>query len=108
MTPESRANGRFKRWLVSRGLKFIRLALQPGVQAGWPDWIILLSGGRPLWVEMKDPALRGTDARSPQQKLRHRELEKLGYDVCTGYGSDEAIAAVVETMGSRAVPASGG
>lgn len=107
MTPEGKENARFKKWLVSRGLKHIRLALQPGVQAGWPDWIILIASGRPLFVEMKRPDMRGKDGRSERQKLRHAELEALGYDVRTVYSGDEAIAATMARLGSCAVPAAG-
>lgn len=104
MTPEGREQSKFRKWLVGRGLKFIRLALQPGVAAGWPDWIILLPA-TPLWIEMKDPALRGKDGRSARQILRHVELEGLGYDVRTTYSADEAAGAVAQALDARALPA---
>jgi uncharacterized protein YggL (DUF469 family) len=104
VAPESRENATFRRWLKRRGLRFIRLALQPGVAAGWPDWIVLLPM-RPLWVEMKKPELRGRDGRSERQKLRHAELQRLGYDVVTAYSGDEAIAAVLQAMDARALSA---
>src|SRR5579859_416465 len=104
MTPEGREQKDFRSWLKGRGLKFVRLALMPGVQAGWPDWIILLPVW-PLLIEMKKPELRGKDGRSERQKLRHAELLELGYDVVTVYSADEAIGAVLAALDARALPA---
>jgi len=106
MTPEGAEQRDFRKWLKGRGLKFIRLALQPAVQAGWPDWLILLPA-RPLLIEMKKPALRGKDGRSEQQKLRHAELQELGYDVRTTYSADEAAGAVLQALDARGLPAPG-
>jgi hypothetical protein len=106
MTPEGREQTKFRKWLRSRCLKFIRMALQPSVQAGWPDWLILLPEV-PLFIEMKKPELRGKDGRSKQQIRRHNELMELGYDVRTTYSADEAIRAVLAALDARAVPAPG-
>ena len=62
---------------------------------------------RPLWVEMKKPELRGRDGRSERQKLRHAELQGLGYDVVTAYSGDEAIAAVTACLARRSADAHG-
>ncbi|MFS1519640.1 VRR-NUC domain-containing protein [Bacillus sp. SCS-151] len=48
----------------------------PG-KAGVPDRIVLLPGGRCVFVEMKAP---GKPLR-PLQKKRKRELENLGFEV---------------------------
>jgi hypothetical protein len=106
MTPEGRENANFRKWLKRQGVRFIRLALQPGVEGGWPDWLILLPAV-PLLLEMKKPELRGKDGRSEHQKLRHGELQELGYDVRTVYSADEAIGAVTQALDARALPAPG-
>lgn len=43
---------------------------------GLPDRLVLLPGGRAVFVELKKP--KG-GAVAPLQTLRHRELDKLGF-----------------------------
>ena len=50
--------------------------VSPGT-AGVPDRIVLLPGGRILFVELKE---EGKNLR-PLQKYRKRQLEDLGFDV---------------------------
>ena len=45
--------------------------------AGAPDRLVLLPGGRVMFVEAKRP---GEEPR-PLQAYRHRELERLGFEV---------------------------
>lgn len=50
--------------------------VSPGLR-GVPDQIVLLPGGRAVFVELKAP---GKDARTQQVK-RHKELRALGFEV---------------------------
>ena len=54
-----------------KALKFV----SPGV-SGVPDRIVLLPGGKVIFIELKAP---GKKLR-PIQELRKKELEKLGFD----------------------------
>ena len=55
-----------------KALKFV----SPGV-SGVPDRIVLLPGGKFIFVELKSP---GKKLR-PIQRLRKKELENLGFDI---------------------------
>lgn len=46
-------------------------------QAGYPDRIIAMPGGRVAWVEVKSRGRRPT----PLQARRHRQLRELGHHV---------------------------
>lgn len=65
-----------------KALKFIPTACK-----GMPDRLVLLPGGRVIWVELK------TDdgVLSPMQVKRRKELQALGFKVYVLYGS-EAVA----------------
>lgn len=58
-----------------RGYGVIRLSLRPGVASGWPDLLILIPGGRALFVEVK----RRGKAPTPLQKKRLNDLRTLGF-----------------------------
>ena len=66
---------------------------QQNSMAGLPDRLILLPGGRVLWVELKtkDGKLR------PVQESVIRRLRALGQDVRVVYGLREAMDLVEET-----------
>lgn len=55
-----------------KALKFV----SPGV-SGVPDRIVLLPGGKVIFVELKAPGKK----LSPIQEVRKKELEKLGFKV---------------------------
>lgn len=64
------------------GLHPLRLALQPGVEAGWPDVLVFGSGRHLLGIEAKAPGGKVT----PLQKTRGRTIQSCGFDwvVCDG------------------------
>jgi hypothetical protein len=66
---------RLKREVEKRKAKAWKF-VSPGV-SGVPDRIILLSGGRAVFIEMKDT---GEDLE-PLQKKRAQELRALGFEV---------------------------
>lgn len=79
LTKRSREQG----WRV---YKFV----SPGT-AGVPDRIVLMPGGRAVFVELKAP---GKKAR-PLQKLRHKQIRALGFDVESELDSYEAVEAFI-------------
>lgn len=58
--------------ISGKALKFV----SPGV-SGVPDRIVLLPGGKLIFVELKAPGKK----LSPIQEVRKKELEKLGFKV---------------------------
>jgi hypothetical protein len=66
-------------YLVKRvegmGLKCLKFI--PDQANGMPDRVVLLSGQRVVWVELKTKG----GALSEIQKLRHHELRQAGHDV---------------------------
>lgn len=59
---------------------------------GVPDRLVLLPGGRVIFVELKTE----TGALSPLQEFVHGRLRRLGMDVQVLYGRDEVLAFVKE------------
>jgi len=70
-------------------LKFV----SPG-NAGVPDRLVLLPGGRIVFVELKQDHGR----LSPLQKQMHFRLRELGMEVRTLYGMDQVKAFLEEVM----------
>ena len=58
-----------------------------------PDRIIPIPDGKVIWVEMKKPS---GGRLSEVQKLRHKELRKLGQDVRVVWSKEEADQLVDE------------
>lgn len=67
------------------GLRSLKLNLR--YDAGWPDRLWLMPGGRPLFSEFKRPG----ETPAPLQNERLVTLAGLGYDVAVFYGYDEAM-----------------
>ena len=65
------------RKLVKDKLKGRAVKFWPITERGYPDRLVLLPGGRAKWVEVKT---KGKDP-TPIQKLRHKELRELGFEV---------------------------
>lgn len=57
-----------------------------GTRAGVPDYVVVLPGGRVVWVEMK--RIKGGRV-SPEQRVW---LSALGVHACVAHGADEAVA----------------
>lgn len=71
--------------LGGKALKFV----SPGM-VGVPDRLVLLPGGRAVFVEMKAPG----ETLKPIQEKRKRDLEYLGFEVYM-LDSPESIAAFI-------------
>ena len=74
------------------GLGLLTLKLNVQGQVGWPDRLVVLPGGRVLFVEMK---LVGGKATA-RQVLVHRALRGLGHRVETCSSAAEVVALAVE------------
>jgi len=66
------------------GIKCIKFL--PDLMRGMPDRMVLLPGGRIIWVELKTD----TGHLEPIQKVRHRELEQAGQIVKVVWTIEEA------------------
>ena len=65
----------------------------PGRQ-GVPDRIVLLPGGRVVFVETKSP----TGRLSPSQRVTIKRMRDLGHDVRVVYGAEQAARLIEELM----------
>ena len=101
MTPEGKELSRITRWLKANRINYVRLAFQPGVAAGWPDLMVLLSPGVPLFLEIKRPGKGPT----PLQATRLGQLNELGFNAGWFDNADKAIAAIAATIDSIAANA---
>jgi uncharacterized protein YyaL (SSP411 family) len=70
------------------GVLGIKLTTKSGT--GWPDRMFLVPGGRPFFIEFKQP---GEEPR-PKQDFVHALLRRLGYDVEAHDTVEGAVAAV--------------
>lgn len=83
-----------ERYLVDEVKKIGGVCLKyynPNV-AGYPDRLLLLSGARTIWVELKSKGKHTT----PLQKVRIRTLQNLGYSVFV-CDSKESVDKVIKT-----------
>lgn len=62
---------------VTKELKGWAIKLLPSV-SGLPDRLVLLPGGRVIFVELKSP----TGTVAPHQTVVHNRLRALGFRVC--------------------------
>jgi len=91
-----RGDSMLEKWLENKLVKGVEavggkcLKFAPIYRRGMPDRIILLPGGRVIWVELKTD----TGRTSPTQRKRHRELRALGFKVMVPYG-EEGLAEVM-------------
>ena len=85
-----------ERFLVRKVREAGGLALKftPPGWAGAPDRIVLLPGGRIVFVELKAPGQK----MRPLQEKRAAELEALGFSVCC-LDSKEKIIAFMKEVG---------
>jgi hypothetical protein len=84
---EKRLVGGIKR-LGGQAVKFVSPA-----SAGWPDRLVLLPGGKVMFIELKT----GTGKLSELQKYRLKVLGDLGFDARVLYGHDEVKGFLDET-----------
>lgn len=88
---ESTIERRMCQALKSRGA--IPVKMQDSV-SGLPDRVVLLPGGRVVWVELKQEHGRLSEI---QKKMIER-LRALGHEVHVVYGMEQAMALVEEVM----------
>jgi hypothetical protein len=93
-----RADGHFVAAIPNGGLRdaiTARRLRDEGVVAGMPDLVLLLAGGRSIWVEMKR---RDRGKPSPEQKKVHAALKSLGHCVIVANGAAEAYNKISEAI----------
>jgi hypothetical protein len=88
-------------WAKKQGVQYIRAHYGRGAAVGWPDFIYLIPGGRPLFIEFKATGKRATRT----QEWRIRILEELGYDVEVADSVDVAKEAITRALEAARVPA---
>lgn len=93
---ESRLEQRLKNEIERRGGKAPKF-ISPGMR-GMPDRIILLPGGRVIFVEMKAPG----ETPTPLQEKRADDLRKLGFKVYC-IDSVEAIDVFITEVFGRGI-----
>jgi hypothetical protein len=81
-------------WAKKQGVQYIRAHYGRGAAVGWPDFIYLIPGGRPLFIEFKATGKRATRT----QEWRIRILEELGYDVEVCDSPEGAKSAIEEAI----------
>jgi hypothetical protein len=74
------------------GLTSIKLTLK--YDAGWPDRLFFIPGGRPFLIEFK----RSGEEPEPLQADKIEQLTKLGYDVEWHDNYDAAMTALRKRM----------
>ena len=99
MTPEGRLLKRVSEFARREGLTTLRLSFARGVVNGWPDLLLLIPGGRPIFLELKAPGKTPT----PLQILRISNLMEWGYDVFFTDSFNEARTLITSAMGAAAL-----
>ena len=94
MTPETRELRKVVDFLKAEKLLHLRLALMPGVAAGWPDLQVFVPGGLTLLVEMKRPGRKPSDL----QARRLSDLNAIGHHANWFSNSDDAIRWIMATI----------
>lgn len=92
-----------QRYAKKTGIISIRMVFRAGPSSGWPDFLYLIPGGRPLFIEYKAPGNKPT----PLQAHKIETLKGLGYDVMVADTADKAIEALAARMGSTSLSAQG-
>jgi hypothetical protein len=85
MTLESRIESRAVLELAKIGAVAIKVG-----HSGWPDRCVVYAPGRCVWMEFKQPG--GTVQK--QQKIRRKELAKVGHEVHYPTSWREAVGIV--------------
>lgn len=83
---------RLTREMEARGLLCVKFI--PDGRAGMPDRLVMLPGGKVLWVELKTQG----GALSPLQRYQHIQLERHGQRVVTlwSYADVDALCAEMD------------
>lgn len=81
--------------LIGKGTPHERII--SGVEAGTPDLLVLLDGGRTVWVELKAPGKKPTALQAGW----HARARKLGHQVAVCYSVTEVLVAVRNALAGR-------
>jgi hypothetical protein len=77
-------------WLRSQGCLCIKQSIAGAMGTkGWPDYLILLPGGRSFWIEFKVPG----EGPTPLQEQRIAALMDLGHMVYVCCSKQQALDA---------------
>ena len=89
---EKQIEKRFLKSMKRLGIPTIKLTGQYGT--GWPDRLILIPGGRPVFIEFK------AEGKEPTDRQHHRidQLKTLGYDATWFDNAEEALAYVERNL----------
>lgn len=90
-------------WRILRQLGVRSLKLNVSGSTGWPDRIFFIPGGRPLFIEFKQP---GEEPR-PKQVYIHGILKHLDYEVQVHDTVDGAFQAVTQALETACLPKAG-
>lgn len=93
---ENRVEGTLRKEVKARGGWAIKLL--PSV-SGLPDRLVLLPGGRLLFIELKSP----TGTVEPHQTVIHRRLRTLGFEVLVLSSPDAVRAWAQQVDASRSL-----
>lgn len=77
-------------------LVVIPMKMFMGSDTGIPDDLFLIPGGRPVFIEFKDPYGQST----PKQLYWRKRLRKLGYKVYVCRSKQKAIEILTEAVGA--------
>jgi len=93
VTLEKTIEDRAVRELAKLGITAIKFGTD-----GWPDRVVPYAPGRVIWLEFKTPEgnLR------PNQKIRHKQLNRMKQEVAVVRSWKEAVAAVIKARRSLA------
>jgi len=91
---ELKLQARIIKWAKPIGVYSVRFYFGPGAEAGWPDVLFLIPGGRPLYIEFK------WDGEPPNAKQERKInlLLKLDYDVCICDNDESAKSAISRAL----------
>ena len=98
---ESHVEYLFAQGLAELGVDSIKLRLLGS--SGWPDRLVLIPGGIPIFIELKRP---GGKLRK-LQRHRHKTLRGLGYEVKTYSDPLRAVRYIKRKMAPKAVSKEG-
>lgn len=103
-TQEGKILAKILKFARLNNIKYIRLALQPFVETGWPDVVFLLRNGVTFWVEIKSPGKEPT----PKQWAKLDDLSSVGHIHGWFDDADAACRAVSSLVERIAVYDKGG
>lgn len=75
---------------LAAALGVTSLKLNVKSTTGWPDRMFLIPGGRPFFIEFKQPG----EEPEPRQRVVHAHLAYLQYDCETHDNAEEALTAI--------------